>query len=166
MTNKTEVAEDSASEPAESERSDGETGDSSRGLVPDPEEAEDRWFQELPRQLDDEDVEAEYEGDEEVVEDAETRLVEQLESTFRFYVYRRIDPRIVVAVGLWPLLNRFIQPAPIKAYGLVANLVGTIILGVNTTQERYVIEQLSLPEQDQTVLRESYARQTAATIQD
>lgn len=164
MTDKTEFTEDPASELEERKRSNREMEDSKRRLISDPEEAEDRWFRGLVRRLDDEDAEAEYEGDKEVVKDAEDRLVEQFQSTFRFYIYRRIGPTMAVAAVLGLLVDRFVQPVPIEAYGLVANLVGTIILAVNTTRGRYMIARISLPQQDQTVLRESYARQTAATI--
>ena len=161
MTDETEITKEPASEQEEGNKSDVET---ERRLIPDPEEAEDRWFRELVQRLDDEDAKEEFQGDEGIVEDTEDRLVEQFASTFRYYIYRRIIPIMLVTIILGVLIDRFIQPVPIQAYGLVANLVGTTILALNTTRGRYMIANLSLPQEEQTTaLRESYARQTAIT---
>jgi hypothetical protein len=164
MTKEVEVTKESASEPAGSKTSDVQTGDSDRGLVPDSEEAQARWFRGLVKRLDDEHTKAEYDGEEEVVKDAENRLVKHFQSTFRFYIYWRIGPIMAGSVAIGLLTNWFVQPVPIEAYGLVANLVGTVILTVTTTRGRFMIANSSLPEQERAeVLRESYARQTAVT---
>ncbi|MFO7834105.1 MAG: hypothetical protein R6V31_08645 [Halohasta sp.] len=157
MVDETEITEESEA------KEEDDQGEAERGLLPDPEEVEERSFRKLVRQLDAEDVREEYEGKEEAVKDAEDHLVEQFRSTFRFYVLKRIIPIMVGAVALGVLVNRFVQPVPLQAYGIVANVVASTILALNTFQGRYMIARASLPQENQTTLRKAYARQTAVT---